>query len=342
MTVCYAADLLTLKSTYDKALEAIVFEEGDKLVKLSGSYENSIETLQRSMQQAGNLEKLKAALNELNRFKDEKAVPTQPPEGQIEEITRIQEAYINQKAFLEEGKAKRIVALVSNYDRYLEKIQKDYTRANKIDDATAVLEERNNLTKSPEVIAAKACISESDKKEELKPTAKTKKTVEDLKPTLTYCTSREDKQSVFDGFPQENNLAGDGKATASGQRAPPFNPENVFKSVNRTGAAWWMDKNEGWFRVKWRPAVTGQYIILFGKGGPPRSSSWGKTELELNGKPLAVMEEEFASNDILVINLQKQTEIKELYCVINGKDCPGLTAIEIHKERIETPVPPKP
>jgi formylglycine-generating enzyme required for sulfatase activity len=149
-----AADLKSYKDVYDKNLEEIILGHGPKAVGLQEQYGKALDDLKAKVQGQGDLEKTKAVMAEMERFKKDKNIPEVPSESEIPEIKKLQAASAKQMSDLETDKARKVTTLATQYDGALERLQKELTKAGKIDEATAIQEERSKVRNSDYLTAA--------------------------------------------------------------------------------------------------------------------------------------------------------------------------------------------
>jgi formylglycine-generating enzyme required for sulfatase activity len=165
--VVQAADLKSLKDVYDKKLEEIVFSHGPKVLELQDQYAKALGTIRPKVRTDGNLDKTKALMAEIERYQKDKTIPASPAENEIAEIRSLQVTYVRQFADLELDKARKIITLATQYDAALDRLQKDLTRTDKIDEATAVQSERNKVKDSDYLTAANRVIESATAKQSI-------------------------------------------------------------------------------------------------------------------------------------------------------------------------------
>ena len=129
-----------LWETYRTSTEKITAEFNPKLTALQQQYGKSLEALKSTVQKRGDLVKTKAVVTEMERFENEKIVPTEPDETEIAEITTVQANYLKALAAVEKDMGARMGNLTKRYAQALEQLQADLVRTDKLDDATAVNE----------------------------------------------------------------------------------------------------------------------------------------------------------------------------------------------------------
>ena len=149
-----AADLKSYKDVYDRNLEELVLGHGPKLVEIGQQYGKALEALKATVQGQGDLEKTKAVMAEIERFRKNKGVPPSSLEAEIIEIRNLQVVSNRQMTDLELEKARKVITLATQYDGALDRLQKDLTKAGKLDDATAIQDERNKVKNSDYLLAA--------------------------------------------------------------------------------------------------------------------------------------------------------------------------------------------
>lgn len=162
-----AADFKTYKDVYDKNMEEILLSRAPQDMELKQEYGKALDTLKAKVQGEGDLEKTKAVMAEIEKFQKDKNVPSVPSESALPEIKKLQTASAKQMADFEMDKARKVITLVTQYDAALDRLQKDFTKAGKIDEATAVQEERNKVKSSDYFVAAGRIIASVQPRENL-------------------------------------------------------------------------------------------------------------------------------------------------------------------------------
>lgn len=146
-----AADLPAYKDVYNKNLEEIILSHGPKLAAVDQQYAKSIEALKAKVQSEGNLDKTKSVMAEIERFRREKTINSA---AVLPELKELQAVSSKQTLDLELDKARKIINLTARYDGVLDRLQKELTKAGKIDEATVIQDERNNVKNSDYLAAA--------------------------------------------------------------------------------------------------------------------------------------------------------------------------------------------
>jgi len=156
-----AKDLKTYRATYEKKLDEIILFHGMKMTELGQQYTKSLDALLAKVKKDGDLDKTLAVNNEIQRYNKEKAMPGKP--SAIPVIGKMHASYARPAAFLETDKAKKIISLVSSYDKALEQYQKELVSSDELNDAVAVQKERKELDSDQSVIAARATLLDDAK-----------------------------------------------------------------------------------------------------------------------------------------------------------------------------------
>lgn len=156
-----AGDLKTYTETYEKKLEEITLAHSTKTDEMNARYLKYLRTLGTSVQKQGELDKVKAVTKEIERFIKAKTVSKDVSKDTFPDLKKLQQSYITHAKSLELGKAKQVISLAEKYDRSLGRLEKELTRAGKLDDATAVQDERGWVKVSETVIVANKIISKS-------------------------------------------------------------------------------------------------------------------------------------------------------------------------------------
>ncbi|GEM_PF-3521631 len=142
LTCARASDLVTFKGLYGKNTDEIRTSYKTRFDGLQIMYVNALQSFQEQTQGKGDLKATKAAISEIERFKKARCLPAETADDEIPEIKALQEAYVGQYSKLESEMLARLCDLSAKYEQALERLQKDLTRALKLDEATAVMEER--------------------------------------------------------------------------------------------------------------------------------------------------------------------------------------------------------
>ena len=87
---------------------------------------------------------------------------------------------------------------------------------------------------------------------------------------------------------------------------------------------------EGWFEASWSPAVEGRYVLLFVRPATINPDDWGKADCRINDGPALPLAGVTTGRTVL-IDLGRPQAIHKLYLTINGRNQPGLAAVEIHR-----------
>jgi hypothetical protein len=145
-TVLIASDLKTYKATYEKEMDSIVLTHGMEIGQLDLSYAEALDSLLARVKKAGDLDRSVAAMDEIKRFSDERAMPSKASSAPA--IQNLQAAYKQQASVLDATKARKIVFMTTKYDKALEALQKSLVSSDRFDDAKAVQAERKAATTS--------------------------------------------------------------------------------------------------------------------------------------------------------------------------------------------------
>ncbi len=138
-------DLDTYRSTYEGQMASIAADHGARIVQLNNRYSDSLAGMKETVQSAGNLDKLKAVLEEIDRFSTTESVAVKPAAPQIPEITSLQNRYRKQFSDFEDDRAKKILLLSSRYNKALDALQKRFVREADISKASKVQAERKRI-----------------------------------------------------------------------------------------------------------------------------------------------------------------------------------------------------
>jgi hypothetical protein len=157
----FAADLKTYKATYAKRMAMIVLEHGISVSKLNESYKKALNNLNDQVTKAGDLTAIKAVMAEMARFVTAKTVTVEDAKNSSPHLKKMQLYYMQSLESFGNAKANRIIKLTSNFDSALARLQKSLAQQRKLDDATAVMAERDAVAKSYEVVSAMKMVSEA-------------------------------------------------------------------------------------------------------------------------------------------------------------------------------------
>jgi hypothetical protein len=130
-------------AAYASARLAIAAETRRAELGLLKAYTNDLQVLRGQAQQAGDLDALKAIMDELTRCGDNGTLPTAPP--QIPQISALADGYKARVRALGDQKAASLLALARRYDLALENLQRKFTQDGLVRDAVDVQDERKRL-----------------------------------------------------------------------------------------------------------------------------------------------------------------------------------------------------
>ncbi|OGV71094.1 MAG: hypothetical protein A2283_21565 [Lentisphaerae bacterium RIFOXYA12_FULL_48_11] len=165
---CFSADLQTYKETYDNNLGDIVVEHGMKLTTLANNYTATLKNYQDTVQKAGDFEKTKTIIAEIERFSKDKTVTEDIANNGLPDIKKTQLFYIKEQNAMELAKARKIITLSEQYDRALGLLLADLTKQGKLSEATAVHAERQKIQENPQIVSAKKMLQDSLQSQEKK------------------------------------------------------------------------------------------------------------------------------------------------------------------------------
>ncbi len=158
----HAQDLESYKKKYQDALDRITAHHAQQVESITKTYSVGLNTLKERVQAAGDLNKLKAVLAEISRFEKDQTFPTEESKP-IPEVLTLVKGCQSKIAAAHESKAQRTVALASQYDKALLRLQQESTRKGELDKATAIQEERKILAETETLTAARALLAEASK-----------------------------------------------------------------------------------------------------------------------------------------------------------------------------------
>ena len=143
-----AADLKTFRDAYQKNSAEILQSANPQFADLQQQYKKALEAMKTTVQNQGDLVKTKAVIAEIDRFQKEKSQPATLNENELKEIKAFQVAYVKQYAKLETDLTMKLGALTEKYELALDRLQKEMLKAWKLDEATAVSEEREKAQRA--------------------------------------------------------------------------------------------------------------------------------------------------------------------------------------------------
>ena len=153
--------LARLQMTYENELGKLDADKTQQAVALQGQYLKSLETLQGRLQKSGKLDPILAIRTERERFEKERTLD-QGSLSESMELQRVQNAYLTALRELDVSQSRRILDLAGKYDRSLNSLQERVTREGKLDTAVLIKERREELTRRPEVSAARFATAEAE------------------------------------------------------------------------------------------------------------------------------------------------------------------------------------
>jgi len=170
----HAQDLESYKKKYQDALDKITADHAQQVENITKTYSAGLNTLKERVQAAGDLNKLKAVLAELSRFEKDQTFPTEEakPIPEVLALVKDCQGKITQAV---QTKARRIIALASQYDKALLRLQQESTRKGELDKATAIQEERKILAETETLTAARALLAKASKAKQKQPSASVRK-----------------------------------------------------------------------------------------------------------------------------------------------------------------------
>lgn len=237
-----SAEVDSLKNIYDSNITAIDNEFGGKLRAWPDDYLKDLDTLQKKMQKAGDLDGWQAVNNEVIRFKSERSIPTSVLTAPASDLQSIQKKFQILSVGIETEKSRRILALTEKYVARLTSMQKNLTVSGKIEDALLVNSEIKRVKALPKVSAAEFALMtiEAEKVPESK--AAVTPPVEEKKADTAAVTGGaagaggDASKARVAGTLPPGEAAGDasGAKIYDGQAAPPISGV-TFKSVSLSG-----------------------------------------------------------------------------------------------------------
>ena len=137
-----AQDLKTYKGICEKNSAEIRSGVQPKFDGLQQQYQKALEALKAGAIKQGDLARAKAAMAEIDRFQKAKSLPASLDANEIPDIKALQSAYVAQYNRLEIDMTAQLGQLTLKYEQALERLEKELTKAEKLDAATEVHGER--------------------------------------------------------------------------------------------------------------------------------------------------------------------------------------------------------
>ena len=140
-----AADLASYQTIYQKGADDVLSGYQDKFAKLQSIYLKALEDQRQAAVQQGDLSKVKALQAEIERFQGAKTLPAEAGADPIQEIKACQAGYVKQYSKVEAEMIAALGTLTGSYEQALGRMQRELVRAEKLEEATAVDEERKRV-----------------------------------------------------------------------------------------------------------------------------------------------------------------------------------------------------
>ena len=158
----FSSDLASLKTMYDRYVTDLQEAHREKTRKWSQDYVQALKTLETQVQASGELDALLAIRSEITRFKQTPTIPTHAIVRTPTALRTLQERYARQPDSYRREAAKAMFAMAKEYERRLDKLQRQLTAQGRIEDALGVKSERARVQQSPEVTAAEFTLAVQD------------------------------------------------------------------------------------------------------------------------------------------------------------------------------------
>ncbi len=156
------SEFLRLKTTYEKELQKIHDADLEIIVSEQDRYLGAVRNLKKQMQESGKLDPVLVLDREIDRFSAAKKIDVNDIAKDVPELLPLQNAYIRAIEKFPVEQARKIIALVQNYDKALGALQESLTKKNDIPGAVEVKVEKESLNNRAEAASAKALIMEYD------------------------------------------------------------------------------------------------------------------------------------------------------------------------------------
>jgi len=155
-------EFLRLKTTYEKELQKIHDSELELIVSEQDRYLAAIKKLQKQLQESGKLNPVLVLGREIDRFTAAKKIDADNISKDIPELVLLQNSYVLTIEKYPVEQARKILALIQNYEKALGNLQELLTKKNDIRGAVEVRTEKESLANRAETMSARALIAEAD------------------------------------------------------------------------------------------------------------------------------------------------------------------------------------
>lgn len=147
-------ELVTLRSSYHGQIAAIEQDHKHELKNAPRQYAESLKSLEKTFQMAGDLRSLLAVRKESARFADNPTIKAIKLVDTPAKLRSLQENFLKDYRNIGVNKARRILELTQRYSARLATLQRKLTQKGRIEDALKVMHEAENLPKTRAVKAA--------------------------------------------------------------------------------------------------------------------------------------------------------------------------------------------
>ena len=113
------SEFLRLKTTYEKELQKIHDADLEIIVSEQDRYLGAVRNLKKQMQESGKLDPVLVLDREIDRFSAAKKIDVNDIAKDVPELLPLQNAYIRAIEKFPVEQARKIIALVQNYDKAL-------------------------------------------------------------------------------------------------------------------------------------------------------------------------------------------------------------------------------
>lgn len=154
-----ATELVSVKFQHDNSITVIHSARLESEKILAAQYTNALGTLRLKAQSEGDLDKIKEILAETERFQIEHTTPTNTTSSA--DLKNLAASFMKRSREIEVREATDILKQAEQYDATLAALQKQLTQDGKIEQATAVQEERKTMAVSRDNEDARTLLSQA-------------------------------------------------------------------------------------------------------------------------------------------------------------------------------------
>jgi hypothetical protein len=200
--------LAKMRKAFAAGVEKATLDSREKLDRLDGVYAEALARLRKKAQSDGDLDGLLALKEETKRFQSDGSVTEGDLSNASAALLKLQQSFIASRGKAERAEAEAVVALAEKYDAALEALQTKLTRDDKLEEALATKQERNQLASHPSVSAARFALADAAARKPPPPSRKPKP-----KPIVTQADHEAEIRRRHRTFYQSLAMRSTGSAT---------------------------------------------------------------------------------------------------------------------------------